>query len=291
MTGGYDSAIAEGWEPYPGAARAGIRGTLLMSRDALPSPVLPRQKRRLLAWLPPSYGSGGHRFRVVYMHDGHNLFDEAASYAGSWRIDLAMEELAGDGFEAMVIGIPNAGELRHQEYSPWADPVYGGGLGAEYLAFVVDTVKPFVDGSLETMQGRDGAGLAGSSLGGNISLYGLLSRPDIFGFAAALSPAFWFAESAWERFLAGADHSVARIYLDVGGAEIVDDPALSASFVRSTDAVAAQLTRIGFSRDELLVIHEPTGIHHESAWRVRIGDALRFVLGGTPQNSPVSSTS
>jgi hypothetical protein len=28
------------------------------------------------------------------MHDGQNLFDEALSYYGEWRVDETMEELA-----------------------------------------------------------------------------------------------------------------------------------------------------------------------------------------------------
>ena len=39
-------------------------------------------------------------------------------------------------------------------------------------------------------------GTAGSSLGGLVSLYALLSAPDVFGFAGVFSPAFWWTERA-----------------------------------------------------------------------------------------------
>jgi predicted alpha/beta superfamily hydrolase len=270
----------DGWEPYPGSASAGIKGTLLVSRAALRCPALPRLKRRLLAWLPPSYKRGGRRFPVIYMHDGHNLFDEAASYSGAWRVDLAMTGLAAEGTEAIVIGIPNAGVDRLLEYSPWVDRDHGGGLGAEYAQFVVDTVKPFVDESLDTSLDRGAVGLAGSSLGGNISLYGLLAHRDVFGFAAALSPAFWFAAPRWRLFLESAEHTPARIYLDVGGNEIEDDPAMSELYVRTTNETVGALTSIGYGPGELRTGFDPRGTHSETAWRERISGALRFVLTG-----------
>jgi predicted alpha/beta superfamily hydrolase len=270
----------EGWEPWPGRERAGVVGNLLVSRHSLRSPTLPRTKRRLLAWLPPSYGSEGKRFRVIYMHDGHNLFDEAASYSGAWRVDLAMAELAAEGVEAVVVGIPNAGDARHLEYSPWIDPAHGGGNGAEYMRFVVDTAKPFVDESLDTCRDRFGTGLAGSSLGGNISIYGLLAHSDVFGFAAALSPAFWFAASDWFSFLETAGHTPARIYLDVGGNEIEDDPAKSDRYLRAMRETEAALSAAGYGPDELRTVFDAEGTHLETAWRARIPGALRFVLTG-----------
>jgi predicted alpha/beta superfamily hydrolase len=269
---------ADAWEVYPGRERAGIAGNLLVSRHALPSPSLPRAKRRLLAWLPPSYGSAQQRFPVVYMHDGHNLFDEAASYSGAWRVDVAMTDLASRGIEAIVIGIPNAGEARHLEYSPWADPEHGGGDGSRYLRFLVDTVKPFVDQSLDTSPARTGAGLAGSSLGANVSLYGLLAHPDVFGFAACLSPAFWFAAERWSTFLDSVVHAPARIYLDVGGNEVEDDPQMSRMYVQAMRTTEARLIAMGYGPGRLRTLFDPDGVHVEAAWSYRIGGALRFVL-------------
>ena len=50
--------------------------------------------RRIWAYLPPDYDSlPNKRYPVIYMHDGQNLFDEATSFAGEWRVDEALEEL------------------------------------------------------------------------------------------------------------------------------------------------------------------------------------------------------
>jgi predicted alpha/beta superfamily hydrolase len=271
----------DAWVPYPGRRQAGIAGNLMVSRHVLASPDLPRTKRRLLAWLPASYQTGGRRFPVVYMQDGHNLFDEEASYSGAWRVDLAMTKLGAVGIEAIVIGIPSAGDQRHEEYCPWVDLQRGGGAGDAYLQFLVDTVKPFVDTTLPTDPASAATCLAGSSLGGNISLYGTLTHPQVFANAAALSPAFFFGGDGWWPFLRDTTRSDGRLYLDVGGAEAPADPSLNQAYLDGVARTQSILETLGFGPEQLRVIHDPVGTHHEAAWRSRITGALRFLLAGT----------
>jgi len=112
--------------------------------------------RDLLVYLPPSHETGNGRFPVIYLHDGQNLFDEQTSFAGEWQVDETMEGLSRKGIEAIVVGIPNSGEERLDEYSPFVDPARGGGRGELYLSFIIETVKPLVDASFRTLTGRDG---------------------------------------------------------------------------------------------------------------------------------------
>ena len=85
------------------------------------------------------------------MHDGQNLFDEATSYAGEWHVDESMEELGRTGLEAIVVGIPNMQQHRADEYSPFPDARLGiDGRGAEYVAFLLETVKPLIDREFRT---------------------------------------------------------------------------------------------------------------------------------------------
>src|SRR5215217_1626799 len=161
------------WETYPAVDDGGehtVVGTMKMLRD-VQSPEL-ENVRDLIAYLPPSYGDGERRYPVLYMHDGQNLFDQATSFGDEWRVDETMEELAGEGLEAIVIGVPNMGEERCEEYSPFVDAQAGGGCGDDYLEFLVRTVKPLVDRSFRTLPDRENTGIAGSSMGGLISLYG-----------------------------------------------------------------------------------------------------------------------
>ena len=56
-----------------------------------------------------------------------------------------------------------------------------------YLRFIVEELKPFIDANYRTRPGRDDTFLMGSSAGGMISLYGLIEYPDVFGGAACVS--------------------------------------------------------------------------------------------------------
>jgi predicted alpha/beta superfamily hydrolase len=162
---------------------------------SLKSPQLENQ-RDILVYLPPSYESESRRYPVLYLHDGQNLFDAATSFAGEWQVDETMEALSEEGLEAVVVGIPNAGAARLDEYSPFHEENYGGGLGDQYLAFITQAVKPLIDTDYRTLPGREHTGIMGSSMGGLISLYAFFRHPEVFGFAGALSPSFWFAKGA-----------------------------------------------------------------------------------------------
>ena len=81
------------------------------------SPQL-RNRRPVDVYLPPSYATGRRRYPVVYMHDGQNLSDPITAFAGTWRLDATLDDLARRGIEAIVVGIHNRGEKRLGEYSP-----------------------------------------------------------------------------------------------------------------------------------------------------------------------------
>ena len=160
--------------------------------DSLYSPQLDNQ-RDIFVYLPPSYASSDRHFPVLYMHDGQNLFDAETSFAGEWQVDESMELLSEEGIEAIVVGIPNAGNDRLDEYSPFAMSNLGGGKGDSYLEFIVQTLKPLIDVDFRTLPDRENTSILGSSMGGLISLYAFFRYPNIFGAAGAMSPAFWFA--------------------------------------------------------------------------------------------------
>jgi len=246
------------WEPYRGET---VVGDVRVLRGAL--------DRDLYAYLPPSYAQTERRFPVLYMHDGLNLFDEPLSFNGEWRVDEVMESLAAEGVEAIVVGVPH-GEDRLHEYVPSRG-------GAAYVDFLVDEVKPLVDGTLRTVPGRETTGLAGSSLGGLISLYGFLVRNDVFSFAGVISPAFWFEPSVF-ALARETPRREGRIWLDVGGREHTEDPVVNQRYVDDYERMASILRERGYDESQLRTLHVPEAIHHETAWSLRLPDALRFLL-------------
>ncbi|HEY9518610.1 MAG TPA: alpha/beta hydrolase-fold protein, partial [Gemmatimonadales bacterium] len=153
--------------------------------------------------------------------------------------------------------------------------------GDRYLAFVTETVKPLVDASFRTRPERSHTVIAGSSLGGLISLYGLFRYADVFGAAGALSPALWFGGGAIHRFVDElADLSVGRLYLDVGtgeGSETLRD-------VRRLREVLLAAGRVP-GRD-FSYVEEEGGEHDEPAWGRRFGAAIPFLVGSPGAGEP-----
>jgi predicted alpha/beta superfamily hydrolase len=266
----------EGWEPYPGPAPPGP--PLLVRRRVL-SPGL-RNFRDLIVALPPAYGAGSRRYPVVYMQDGQNLFDPDTSHAGDWGLGPVLERLAARGVEALVVGVANAGRERVHEYAPFRDARLGGGGGDRYLDFLAGTVKPMVDRAFRTDPAAGATAIAGSSMGGLISLYALYRRPDVFGAAAALSPSLWFARQAMLRHAAGAGPPRGRLYLDVGTAE-------GAGTVADVRALRDILAGAGRPPGpEFDYVEDEAGTHHESAWGRRAGRALGFLLAAREPARP-----
>jgi predicted alpha/beta superfamily hydrolase len=268
------------WTDYEMVAEEGHTavGTVKVLKG-VESPQL-GNRRDLLVYLPPSYARGDRRYPVIYMHDGQNLFDRATSFGEEWEVDQTLEEVSGEGLEPIVVGIPNT-EGRLDEYSPFRDRRHDkGGRGDAYLDFLVDTVKPIVDRDFRTRPERECTGIAGSSMGGLISLYAFFSRSSVFGFAGVMSPALWFGGRAIFDYVRERPHVRGRIYLDIGtneGGEALGD----------ARRMKALLEEKGYRTGrDLLFFVEMGGRHNERAWARRLHHTLRFLLGAPPRPTP-----
>jgi len=251
--------------------------------------------RNVDVWLPPSYGEDPQRrYPVLYMHDGQNLFDPALSYTGTdWDVDGAMTRLIESGAirEAIVIGVWNT-PLRFAEYMPKA-PIPGELVGSgiegrpigrrdevrsdDYLRFLVEELKPFVDARYRTLPGRDDTLVMGSSMGGLISLYAAARHPQVFGGVGAVSthwPACDGCMIDWLRAELPAP-GAHRIYYDYGTATL---DALYPPFQTRMDAAMRER---GYREGEDWVTRRFDGAeHNEAAWKARLDVPLRFLLGG-----------
>ena len=232
--------------------------------------------RDIQVYLPPSYAHSGRHYPVIYMHDGQNLFDATASFAGEWHVDDTFERIGHEGVEAIVVAIPNMGGDRLDEYSPFRDPDRGGGRGDAYLDFIVWTLKPEIDQRFRTRSERTHTGVIGSSMGGLISLYAFFRNPEVFGFAGVMSPSLWFADRAIFDYAAPRKGWTGKIYLDIGTGE-------GRLQVRNT-RLMARLLRSTAARPRLSLMYvEDKGAHHnESAWSGRFERAVRYLLPRAP---------
>jgi predicted alpha/beta superfamily hydrolase len=274
------------WRNYvEGRGEHTVVGALKVRKN-IRSPQL-GNRRDLYVYLPPSYDQGTRRYPVIYMHDGQNLFDRVISYAGEWGVDETMEALSQEGIEAIVVGIPNKGKRRLDEYGPFRDErLREGGRGDAYLAFMVETVKPLIDRDFRTLPEREHTGIMGSSMGGLISLYGFFRHPESFGFAGAMSPSLWFAEGAIFPYVAQAPFAPGKLHLDIGThegprAEQVSAETYAGRYVLNLRRMRDLLIEKGY-RDgqDINYEEEPEAIHNEAAWACRLPRALRFLLGG-----------
>lgn len=244
--------------------------------------------RRIWVYLPPGYGADTEaRYPVLYMFDGQNVFDAATSFAGEWQADEALEALipAGDIRPIIVVAVDHGGAQRVTEYTPWANAEQAGGQGGAHLQAIVGTLIPYIDQTYRTLAAAEGRALAGSSLGGLMSLYAAYEHDDVFGQVAALSPSLWWDDQHMLRHAdaAGARPAV-RVYMDMGtleeGNTVDEDPQNGVDdSIDQLRAMQGELVSQGFVLDTDLKIVEAEGARHsETDWATRFPDVLRFLF-------------
>ncbi len=230
-----------------------------------------------MVYLPPGYHEQPERrFPVLYLHDGQNLFDGSTSFVRGqdWHVGQTADgEIHGGRVEPLIIvGIYNTGKARIREYTPTKAPKLGGGQADRYGKFLLEEVMPFVHRDYRAEGGTHRTGIGGSSLGGLVSLYLGLSRSDVFGKIAALSPSVWWHRRMIHSFAERVTVSARpRIWLDIGtreGPRIVED------VERYRDILLSR----GW-RNELDLHYERIegAEHNETAWARRVGPFLRFL--------------
>jgi predicted alpha/beta superfamily hydrolase len=253
-----------------------------------PFPAVHVPPRNVDFWLPAGY-TPAKRYPVLYMHDGQNLFIPAESYTKiTWGVAETLTALAMD---CIVVGIWNAGGRRVPEYMPEApfagpqfDPLraeirkHSGALPCSdaYLRFLVDELKPWVDGNLSTLPDAAHTGVMGSSMGGLISLYAFCRHPQVFGRAGCLSTHFPIGGGQIEEWMRDnlPQPGSHRLYFDFGGRGI--DRAYGIHHLRAKgflDAAGWQENR------DYLIRQFKSATHNEQAWARRLHIPMQFLFG------------
>lgn len=262
--------------------------------------------RNVDVWLPPGYDPG-KKYAVLYMNDGQMLWDSSTTWnKQEWCVDetagrLIMEKKVRP---FIVVGIWNGGKLRHCEYMPQKAferlsraeqdsmyeearntgyPVFNGKvLSDNYLRFIVEELKPFIDSVFPTHKGRSSTFIMGSSMGGLISLYALCEYPEVFGGAGCLSthwPGIFRSENnpipgALLAYLAEKLPSPKghRIYFDYGDKTL---DALYKPFQLRADAV---MKARGYGAKNWMSAEFKGDDHSERSWSKRLSVPLEFLL-------------
>jgi len=234
-------------------------------------PNLNNISHKIWVYVPPNYETTSKKYPVIYMHDAQNLFDNATSYIGEWEVDETLNKLfekTGKGF--IVVAVENGGTERINEYTPWKNEKYGGGKGAIYIDFIVNTLKPYIDANYRTKKQQKYTGLMGSSLGGLISYYGGLKYPTVFGKIGALSTSFWFSNKVENFTKEFGNTKKVKLFLLVGEKEGYD-------MVSGTKKYEKLLLETGFKNKNLTSKINPNGNHNEDFWKSEFSEIISWL--------------
>ena len=253
--------------------------------------------RGLRVFLPADYDDDpDHRYPVLYMHDGQNLFQPFdAAFGVEWQVDEVIDALVQIGVVEphIVVGIDNTSE-RIDDYTPTFDVVAGGGGKADlYADFLVDVVKPTIESAFRVRCGPGDTALAGSSLGGIASLHVAMVKPGAFDRIGAVSTSFWWDSGYIVPAIEGWSGALPeRIWLDMGSLEGEEPPPgeWTLRFAQTRAARDALLAK-GFDFGDTLGALEDVGAaHDEASWAARLPSILAFLLSDTrPVDLPVAA--
>lgn len=257
-------------------------------------------QRDVCVWVPDGY-STDKKYDVVYMHDGQMLFDANTTWnKQEWKIDEIAGKLINEKLikECIFVAISNIPETRYGDFFPQKTLKYLPENSVipnditfkadNYLKFIVNEVKPFIDKNYSTYTTKEHTFVMGSSMGGLISLYALCEYPDVFGGAGCISThvpmvmsktlpnsqADIWAE-AFRKYLKEnlPESNSRKIYMDRG------DQTLDRFYPKFQDLINVLMISNGWNSEAWISNVFPGAAHTENDWADRLKYPLQFLLG------------
>lgn len=258
---GWKDDYPEKPKPYTASPQVKIMDT------AFKIPQLNRT-RRIWVYLPKGYASSSQKYPVLYMQDGQNLFNQQTAPFGEWGVDECLDTLQKKTKkEWIIVGIDNGGINRMSEYSPYNFSTKNSTITAEgeqYVQFLLNTLKPYIDAKFRTLKNASNTAIAGSSLGGLISYYATVKYPETFGNAGIFSPSFWInIKQVEEDAKAMNNKEMVKFYFYGGGLE-------SQTLLQEIDKIATALEKKQNIR--VTKVNNPKAQHNEKAWQQEFDD-------------------
>ena len=262
--------------------------------------------RTVRVWTPPDYDPS-KKYAVLYMHDGQMLFDSTITWnKQEWAVDEEMSALHIDGKikPTIVVGIDNISEIRYTDYFPekpfnsipdsflseMDNMKYHGGasllsyeiMSDEYLKFIVEELKPFIDKNYSTQSDAENTFIMGSSMGGLISMYAICEYPEVFGGAACLS-------THWPGIFRNENNPIPGLFIQYLKENLPDPDSHKIYFDYGTETLDSlyevhqlKVDKVmkagGYKPHNWMSIRFPGADHSENAWSDRLSVPLRFLL-------------
>ncbi len=265
--------------------------------------------RNVDVWLPDGYNSQ-QQYAVLYMHDGQMLFDANTTWnKQDWGIDEILGRLMKEKKirNCIVVGIWNSDKNRHIDYFPQKPfeslpvakqhelyllkrstsvPIFSGNIQSDnYLKFLVKELKPYIDSNFSTLKDQQNTFIAGSSMGGLISMYAICEYPGVFGGAACLS-------THWPGIFTTINNPIPaaflhyfkthlpspgthKFYFDHGSATL---DSMYKPFQLQADAI---MLHKGYNSSHWISKEFVGDDHSEVSWRKRFNIPAFFLLGET----------
>ncbi len=253
--------------------------------------------RNVEVFLPEGYdATSKEKYKVLYMHDGQNVFNAKTSYTGiDWGVDEAIDSLMklGKIKNTIVVAPWNTVKKRFSEYMPKAPAAltespevkaalkkntgYDSLYSDEYLKFLVEELKPFIEKNYNVSPKKEDTSVMGSSMGGLISLYAICKYPEVFGAAGCVST-HWPVQVLGEAYISTLpttlpDPTTHKIYFDFG-TETLD--AEYEPFQKKVDEI---MVAKGYTQGTNWITKKFDGAsHNEKSWNERVHIPLEFLL-------------
>lgn len=261
--------------------------------------------RNVDVWLPSNY-TDKKKYAVLYMHDGQMLFDSTLTWnKQEWKVDEILGKLLTEGTikNTIVVAIWNHSDIRHTDYYPqkpfellpqkFKDSIlsvaqkqfgtmFKGLQSNNYLKFIVTELKPFIDSHFSTRTDPANTIIAGSSMGGLISMYAICEYPEIFGAAACLST-HWIGFDPVENSIVPASFfkyltqnlpspKTHKIYFDYG------TNTLDKFYLPYQNRVSEVLKLKGYGDSNSKNLKFKGHDHSENSWNKRFHIPVQFLL-------------
>ena len=140
------------------------------------------------------------------------------------------------------------------------------------MDWYVNELKPAVDAHFRTLPDREHTFIAGSSMGGLMSLYALMDYNYVFSRAAALSPSLWTDPRKVRSMIQKArlDENTV-LYMDYGSEEMGNHRQMNRIYADTTSL----LIQKGVMVESRIV---PGGTHSEVSWEKQLAFFMRTLL-------------